>query len=447
MSNSLQARLGFPAALVLLGVLGLQWLLVSLSLNNLLDDHVAGRLEHDAERLLAALSFDASGPGISPRRVDPFFRHPWSGHYYQMATPTRLLRSRSLWDWEMTLPRLSVGERRLLHMNGPDRRPMLVLVRGYRKQGQTITLAVAEDFSAAERILGLLRWLYGGVSLGALLLLLLLLRRQLRQGLAPLAHARRDMEALTQGHRDRLDPAQVPDEVRPFVEEINRLVGVLVRRLHRSRTSAADLSHGIKTPLALLSRLSGDAVLDQHPALQRDLRQQIDLLQRLTRRELELARLSGGRGAGSWFSVHPEVAALMEVMRQLHRERSLTLDFSLPPGLELTIDREDFLTLLGNLLDNACRFANKHVGLHGALEPHYLELRIQDDGPGIPTSRHQALLQRGARGDDAGEGHGLGLAIAVAIAHDYGGSLSLGEVQGHGGLEVTLHLPTSCARV
>ncbi len=431
----------------MLGVLGLQWLLVSLTLSFLVEDGTASRLAHDADQLVAHLRLTDGVFTLAGARVDPIYRQPWSGHYFQVTAGEQVLRSRSLWDQALTVPGAGVGEWRLLHLPGPDHRPLLVLVQGYRKQGRTFSLALAEDFSTATRILQTLRWLYGGVSLGALLLLLVLLRHQLHRSLAPLAAARAEVEALERGACDRLNTEAVPEEVRPFIVAINRLFEVMIKRLHRSRAAAGNLSHAIKTPLALLARLEEDPALAAHPDLRGRLRDQVEAIRRLTGRELGLSCLSGGRGSGTWLEVDTEASALLRVMEQVHGRRALTLEGSIPRRLAVNLDREDLLTLLGNLLDNACRFATRRVSLTMTLDPTGLRLTVADDGPGIPPEQRPLMLQRGVRGDAPGAGHGLGLAIAETIAQDHEGRLLLERSARLGGLEVTAWLPASRGRL
>ncbi len=446
MKRSLHARLGIPLTIVLSAVMGLQWLLVSLALDALVEEYVAGRLEHDASNLLASLKRNPDGFELPPGSVDPIYRQPRSGHYFQILTREGIIRSRSLWDQAMESTTLEKGQRRLSRQPGPDHTPLMVLARGFQIRDHPVTIVVAEDFKAATRILHNLRWFYGGISLGALLVLLALIRFTLRRGLAPMSEAALQLAALERGDREKLDPGPVPLEVRPFMDEINRLLTVLLKRLERSRESAGNLGHAIKTPLTLLSRLVSHPKLVDAPDIREQLHTQIEAIRQLSERELGLARLSGGRGSRVWVSLHPEVTALIEVMKQVHRERRLIFDIHVHTDLQVGLDREDFLTLLGNLLDNASRHASRHIGVTATLEVSQLVLSVEDDGPGIPDEQRNRLLERGVHGNGHVHGHGLGFSICLRIVEDYQGQFLLRQSNSHGGLSVVILLPASYGR-
>ncbi|MBF0173062.1 MAG: sensor histidine kinase [Magnetococcales bacterium] len=441
MNKSLYSSVSLPLIVAMSVVLGLQWALVSFSLNALVERYIGSRLEHDADNLLANLRLNGTGLDLAEQAEAPVHRQPWSGHYYQIISGEDRIRSRSLWDEVLPEQAVRPGERMLVHFSGPDGTPLLALVSGYHKDDRSITVVVAEDFKEANRILSTLRWLYGVVSLIALFLLLILTRWYLQRGLLPLKAAKSQMEALERGERERLDHDDVPLEVRPFVDAINRLLTVLFRRLRRSRDAAGDLGHAIKTPLSLLSRLENDPAVSNQPAFREKLNAQIEMIRKLIERDLGLARLSGGRGTGQWFFVENDVTSLIEVMRKVHQEKELSIRSTLTPGLQINLDREDCLTLLGNLLDNACRHAEDVVQLSMELNENGLTITIEDDGPGIPESKRTDLIQRGVHGEQSVQGHGLGLSICQEIVSDYQGSISLQDSAVNGGLAVVILIP------
>jgi signal transduction histidine kinase len=434
---SLERRLLTGIAIALLGAFALLLWGGSLAVRQVTEDYLLTRLEHDLEAVLAIVTVQADGLQLDPNSTSPIYRQPLSGHYYLVRSGEQLLRSRSLWDETLPLRPLSVGERQQLRMAWPGDQRLLALAGGYRKQGAQLTVLVAEDISALDaRIADYRRWLTAGFLL-LTALLLGVLRWLLRSGFRRLDRVQDDMRQVAAGHRQQLDEA-VPAEVQPLVHEFNRLLALLGQRLSRSRNALGNLAHALKTPLSLITQ-----ELDR-PALDETRRQaalaHTQRIRELVDRELRRARIAGAGSPGQRFAARQEVPALLETLRRLYRDRALQLDAQALPTEPLAADREDMLELLGNLLDNACKWAEQQVLL--SFEPSGAGVcwMVEDDGAGVTADQLQRLAERGSRLDESREGHGLGLAIARDIVALYGGELLFDRSPRLGGLRVRASL-------
>ncbi len=440
--TSLQARLsaGLILALALLMVLAVA--LGGYSLRQLAENFVAGRLEHDLETLLAALDFDDTGqPRLAANQIGASFHQPYSGHYYRIEAPGGALSSRSLWDTELALPPLAPDRVTRRFVTGPQDQHLLLVGRAFRVRDQPVAIAVTEDFTPVRQ--GIQRILLEFILVALLLFaaLLLLQRRIVRHGLTPLEHIRQDLPRLARGEIAQL-PADAPDEVRPLVAELNRLLALLDQRQRRARHALGNLAHAVKTPLTALAQLAEHPLPPDDSAGWQALRQQIQQIRALTERELKRARIAGGGAPGQRVLLEREVADLIETLRRIHRDRKLRIEVQIPLSSTFPCDRDDLLELLGNLLDNACQWAVAVVRLTAGVTRQGLCLRVEDDGPGCPPEQMELLRQRGTRIDESRAGHGLGLAIAGDIVRQYGGALRLDRSAALGGLLAEAVLPS-----
>lgn len=391
-------------------------------------------LQRETDSLLAALTVGSDGLYLDMDKVDPDYRRPYSGRYF-VVQGNEKWRSRSLWDQRLPLPGDGLQSDLL---PGPSGQELLVWSGEYLKSGERLTISVAIDY---QPLLGEFRraswWLSG---LGVLVVLLAagvqhwLLRRSLR----PLQSAQRELAEWRSGERLQLNE-QVPEELAPLVSEINHLGQQIEALLERARNSAGDLGHALKTPLAVIeSRL--DSLAAQLPAQQRDeLQTQVQAMRTQLERTLQRARLAPDQPRGQRFAPDTDLTALVQTLQRLYPGGpQISLDGEL--SASWPFDREDLLELLGNLLDNACKWARAQVRVGWQLGAAQLTLEVADDGPGIdPTARDQ-VLGRGARLDQQTPGHGLGLAIVRDMVATYQGSLAL-EQAPEGGLLVRISLP------
>ncbi|WP_313132287.1 sensor histidine kinase [Stutzerimonas nitrititolerans] len=393
-------------------------------------------LREETEGLLIAIVKGPDGIKLDTQRLNPRYQRPFSGHYFRIELPDRTWRSRSLWDAVPAWPETSGLAAELLE--GPQRQRLLAFSAEYRRDGQPIIISVAQDYTpildsfARVRLSGL------GLVGVALLVFLLLQRYAMTLALRPLERARQQIAQLQQGQRQQLD-SQAPVELQPLVAQINHLLTQTEETLQRSRHALGNLGHALKTPLAVLGSLIQREELAAHPQLHAALQEQLGQIQQRISRELTRARLAGDVLPGAHFDCAAELPALLDTLRMIH-QRDIQLRWTAPSDCRLPWDREDMLELLGNLLDNACKWANSEVVLRIERSAAGYRLRVDDDGPGIPAAERAPVLDRGTRLDERAEGHGLGLGIVRDILSAWGGTLSLQDSP-LGGLQVQIELP------
>ncbi|WP_066343159.1 sensor histidine kinase [Azohydromonas lata] len=437
-------------------------------LSGLFSEHVTRQftvaLTAELDQVTARFELDAQGrPSLDPAVLsDPRWTRPYSGLYWQVdqiggAAPRRgVLRSRSLWDAELQAPadQLADGGVHVHEVAGPGGATLLLVERTVRiAAGGTGAwrLLVAADrhetSQAIERFNGML-----ALSLTALLgLLLLAATAQVAVGLAPLKALQQALAAVREGREQRLH-GRFPLEVQPLVDDFNSVLERNAEVVARARTQAGNLAHAIKTPLAAMAQAAGSA--RQHPdelvALPRLVAEQVEVARRHVHWHLARSRAAAAQGVpGMRAEVAPIVAGLVRVMSRVHGERGLRLETeAVPPGLAFAGETQDLQEMLGNLLDNACKWARSTVRISAtaaqAAGAPRLRVVIEDDGHGIAEKQQAQALVRGSRLDETTPGSGLGLAIVHELCGLYGGELSLsrGEL---GGLKAALLLPMAAS--
>ena len=438
--NSLQNRLsaGLIGSLVVL--LTLQWLVVSWAIGRMTEDQLVDRLQHEGQSLLAGAGFDASGRlQLDARRVSAMYQRPFSGHYYVVLAGDQHLHARSLWDFDLVVQPLAPGQERVFRTLGPEQETLLVVVYGYRKQGRNLTIAVAEDLSAMQAAMGRFRLLYALLSLAGLGLLLVVQRRIMLHALSPLRALRQDMARLANGEIAQLQAAG-PSEIQPLINELNRLLAGLDRKTRRSRESLGNLAHALKTRLTLLNQLAEREEMRAMPELREAIYASTDAIGQNIERELKRARLVGQMHPGRRVDLPAELGQLVDTLRRLHADKALAIAVEIDPGAEFIGDREDLLEMLGNLLDNACKWSAGQVRLQ-VRGGEATRFTVEDDGPGCPPGELESLTLRGFRADESKPGSGLGLAIVRDIVDSYDGRLDFGRSSGLGGLRVEACFP------
>lgn len=438
--KSIQRRLSFGLIGVLL-IIGLLLAQSSLWLfDRSLRSYLQDGLQDEAQNLLSALVRGPQGVQLDERRLSAAFQRPYSGLYFRIDFAGQSWRSRSLWDHELQ-PMAQPGLQEALG-DGPQGQLWLVYRADYQRFGEQISIHVARDYTPVLDSFRRVQHMVLGLGLAALVLILLLQRLIVSRALHPLEQTRQQIVQLQQGQRTQLD-GQVPQELEPLVAQINHLLSHTEDTLRRSRNALGNLGHALKTPLAVLVSLAAREELQQLPELQASLNSQLQQIEQRVARELGRARLAGEALPGAYFDCAAELPELFATLGMIHG-RQLQLDWQAPPGLRLPWDREDLLELLGNLLDNACKWAGSRVCLRIERTAAGYVLAIEDDGPGIAPAQREEVLSRGSRLDEQVAGHGLGLGIVRDIVDAWGGQLQLTDSE-LGGLSVIVELPTKRA--
>ena len=437
---SLQTRLGAGLLISLLSVFLILWLVVSGAIRSLAENQIALRLQHDSEALLAIIEFDPQGqPILSKKYHDLIYQQPFSGHYFKILGAQTEIRSRSLWDQDLPVSAQSPGNKDRTHRIGPQRQPLLVLTIGYVKQQHAISIAVAEDLSPIESEIAQFQRRFTVIALLTLTLLTGLQAVMIRTALRPLNKVRNELSLLERAELRSLND-KVPVEISPLVTEINHLITIMNQRLLRSRNALADLAHALKKPLTVLRQLAHTSTVTEPTEIRQALDAQTLSMQRIMNRVLKRARLAGEGPTGAYFPVQKELPALLEALRAMYRDKPLRITTALDEDLALPFDREDLLELLGNLIENACKWAREKIHISISANGQ-ARIVIEDDGPGVDIENTTTLLRRGMRLDERVEGHGMGLAIAQEIVSQYHGEIALGRSEALGGFKVELTLP------
>ena len=266
--------------------------------------------------------------------------------------------------------------------------------------------------------------------------------RQVRRGLSTVDELRTRLSSVHRGEADRVT-GSYPTEVQPLVDDLNALLDHRKDLVQRAIAKAGDLAHRLKTPLAVLSQEAQRAERDGHLELAASLGSQVDRMRTQIDYHLAHARAAAsGATPGTHCQVLPSVDALSRTLRQLYTERGITIEVCVAPEHAVRCQREDLEEMLGNLLDNACKWARGCIIVRSCeTGDGFTLITVEDDGPGLAAAMRDSVLKRGVRADEATPGSGLGLAIVRDLAELYGGSIELGE-SGSGGVSARLRLPT-----
>ena len=267
---------------------------------------------------------------------------------------------------------------------------------------------------------------------------------QVRRGLSPMHRLRERLAAVRDGREPRLD-GRYPAEVQPLVDDLNALIADREQRVGRAMAKAGDLAHGLKTPLAILAneaRLLRGAGAPDAAATAAMIDAQVDRMLRQVDYHLAHARAAAsGPAASGRTPVHETIDGLVRALSRLHANvgRGLTIE-NAAGAHAFRGARQDLEEMLGNLLDNACKWARSRIVVTSSADAGALIVEVDDDGPGIEAGMRDAVMRRGVRADETAPGSGLGLAIARELAELYGGEVTLG-VAPLGGLRARLRLP------
>ena len=458
-ANSLALRLFFS---------GTAWIIVILAgmgivLSSLYRDSVERSFDRRLDVYLRTLASDLASPETPENKFpqslgEPMFELPLSGWYWQVTrtdkNPAEVRKSRSLWDGKLP-PLEDVAETttqdptgsRQGYIQGPEDQKLRMLERpidlgddGY------FTVAVAGDaleiddeIRAFDRALF---FTFAALTIGLLLTTLL----QVRYGLAPLKRISESLAAIRSGKAERLE-GEFPAEIAPLARETNELIESNREIVERARTHVGNLAHALKTPLSVIVNEANARGTDPLAA---KVREQASFMRDQISRHLDRARLATRATViGTATDVAPVVTALARTMEKIHRERDVAIAVDAPASARFRGERQDLEEMVGNLVDNACKWAQSRVAIEVAPEPRQpdqdlpkVRIVVDDDGPGLSVSEREQVAARGKRLDETKPGSGLGLSIVVDLARLYGGGLTLSAAP-IGGLRAELVLPAA----
>lgn len=428
-------------------------LLAGWGLGNLFRQHVEAQfhaeLNTHLDQLTAHLMLDEQGrPMLTMPLSDPRLNKPFSGLYWQidriasadMAGATAVLRSRSLWDEVLDVPRDAPadGEVHQHRGKGPETTVVGMIERVIEVDDTRLRLLIAADerqmIEPVEHFQGML-WL-ALVVLGAGLAMAALV--QVFIGLAPLNRLRDALGRVRNGESQRME-GSFPAEIMPLVEELNSVLLQNAEVVERARTHAGNLAHALKTPLSVLA----NAANGKDDELARLVRAQIATARKQVDYHLSRAQAAASRMPGTRTPLKPVIEGLMRTLLRIHADRNLEIFLQpMPVDLSFRGEEQDLQEMLGNLLDNACKWATHRIEIEVTPEQNMLQIIFDDDGNGIAVDQRDAMLRRGVRADQLVPGTGLGLAIVDDLARMYGGGVMFADSP-LGGARAIMKLPAA----
>jgi signal transduction histidine kinase len=407
-------------------------------------------LSEGLDSLVAGASVE-NGQVAPPPFTDPRTLRAYSGDYWEIAEVNgpvvgAEVRSRSLWDRALTLPptvlakaAANPGEAVFFDTVGPLNQPLRVAAL----QGRLPDLAMpvifvsAQDRSPVDKAV---RTFATAIAISLALLgagLIAAVIIQVRVGLSPLFALRREVAAVRTGERERIDGAY-PSELAPLAEELNALMAHTHEVVERQRTHVGNLAHALKTPLSVIL----SEARQQPGALSEVVIRQAETMGQQVNHHLRRARAAArAQGPGERTAVAPVIEELARTLEKIFADTVSEVEWASPADLNFLGERQDLLEIVGNVMENACKWCRSFVRVTAqASGPRHFTLTVEDDGPGLPVEKREEVLRRGARLDEQTPGSGLGLSIVDELVRAYGGSLDL-ATSSLGGLALTIRLP------
>lgn len=413
------------------------------------------RLKFDLDDMIAAAEVDSSGEvSLRTRFADPRFERVYSGWYWQMspvdakgtAQPNNAQISRSLFDRTIRLAdTYRIGQQIWGHGIGPDDQKVRIVSQRIEypiaatknpNDTRTYDFLVAGDVSEVEaevdRFNGTLIWSFALLGLGLILAIFI----QVRVGLQPLRRVSEALARIRSGEARRLE-GNFPSEIAPLASELNGLIVHSEEVVGRARTHVSNLAHSLKTPLTVLT---SEASANPGP-LADTVQKQTGQMRRQVDHYLVRARAAGALDVlGNRTQVKPALDDLARVLTRIHSERGIVISVDCPSAIYFRGEKQDLEEMVGNLMDNACKWAFGKVAVSASRLDGSFTLAVGDDGAGLEPEEKERVGERGERLDESVPGTGLGLAIVRDIAKLYGGSMALSD-SSLGGLQVNLTLP------
>ena len=455
--RSLTRRLIWLAALWILGALIATGMVLTSQFQESGLRRLGGVLNSTIDSVILATTASPTGV-VTPQILDQRTLETFSGKYWSVAEQTPdgslkvITRSLSIWDGEITVPaelpdRLqdAFGQTITYNATGPKGEPLRVAATIKTLPGREapIIFLAAIDRSAIDadtRDFARVTW----ISLGLLGLgLVTAVFLQVQVGLRPLFDLKQEIANVSQGKSARIERAY-PTEIAPLAEQLNQLLDHNQEVVERQRTHVGNLAHALKTPLSVMLAEAGDTSGDR-PALAEIVRRQSEVMKGQVDHHLRRARAAAraAHGLGERTPVAEVLDEMAVMLERVFQSKGVEIDWRAPDELGFLGERQDLQEILGNLIENACKWSKRRVRISaGANGLGQMIVVVEDDGPGLPTDQREAAMKRGARMDEEAPGSGLGLSIVDDLTRAYGGRLTL-AASDMGGLKAMLELPAA----
>ncbi|SEQ90191.1 Signal transduction histidine kinase [Amphritea atlantica] len=411
-------------------------LLLHLTMARITDEYVGSRLGDDVENILMALQWTDAGWQVDESQVGEAFKRVGSGHYFIIRWDSGQLRAGSLSDPAPDVRLLPPGQQLQFQIAGPAETQWMVRQQGVRKAERDLTIWVAEDITAFITKQNEYEYSLLTILVGLTLLIMLLQRRILHWGFASLKPMQ---TALLKGKIDgALDlPQGIPVEVKPLADAIERLIEHSRKQLSRSRSATSNLAHEMKLPLEHLLLLAEATEVEDN---RDNLKQIYSQLQRRIEGELRRAKISGSPAPMELFNPQEELPYLVQILNRKREGQEIEVVQHIP-DFAIPFDRDDMLELVGNLLDNAWRYANSRVLLSIRENRGFWTIIVSDDGPGIAPECIEDMIPKNQQDtSDGSNNHRMGLSICHSVVSSYGGKMQLHAAR-LGGLQVIIDIP------
>jgi signal transduction histidine kinase len=454
-ANSLALRLFFSATAWTVVILVVTGIVLSSLYRAAVERSFDRRLGVYLRTLVADIATPDDNNDKFPQSIgEPLFELPLSGWYWQVtrldSAKPDVRSSRSLWD--STLPHLetlgvlpSADGSRQGYVDGPEDQRLRLVERtiDLGDDGRFLVAVAGDAAEIDEEIRSFDRALLVTFSVLGIVLLLIT-TFQVRFGLAPLNRISQGLAAIRSGAAERLE-GRFPVEIAPLARETNALLDANREIVERARTHVGNLAHALKTPLSVMMN---EATARGEEPFAAKVREQTEIMRDQVARHLERARLAARTAViGTITELRPVVTALARSMEKIHHNRGISIEIDVAEEARFRGERQDLEEMIGNLVDNACKWAQSRVAIEafserpaGTTDSRVLHIMVDDDGPGLSPSQREQVAHRGRRLDETKPGSGLGLSIVVELASLYGGELTLGTAP-IGGLRAELVLP------
>jgi two-component system sensor histidine kinase PhoQ len=394
--------------------------------------------------LMASAELNSSGDIDMPARLlDTKFSLPSSGLYGVIVDQRGTAIWKSLSTVGVVIPKpitLPAGDESIqtLNENDEDFTRLSYGLDWYTEQGKKpLTFNIIAELQPFNAQVYTFRRTLTAWLLGLGVALLLVQWAILVWGLRPLGTVRKELHAIDTGQQDRIS-GRYPTEIHLLTENINELLDHEHAQQSRYRHALADLAHSLKTPLAVLRGAIGE--LDQSANTKATLDEQVQRMDHIVAHQLQRAATAGAAPIRKSILLAPLIEKLLNALGKVYRDKGIQFAASITANTKLRVDEGDALELLGNLLDNACKWCQQRVTISAELQQQRVMFRISDDGPGVPDEKVQLILQRGGRIDQAVPGTGIGLTVAHEIIQTYQGQLHI-ERGPLGGADFCFDLP------